>query len=114
MTEVGKPEEARRVLARLYGQQYADETMREIQEAVALEEAVAVKTWSECFQNNKQCFRYRTMCAVGVNFFQQATGVNIATYYAGSIFIEGVGLAPETASLVLGVSFNTTWSHLQV
>lgn len=32
------------------------------------------------------------------------TSPQIATYYAGTIFIEGVGLNPDTASLVLGVS----------
>jgi hypothetical protein len=71
LVEVGRPEEARAVLRRLYGSEYADMAMREIMEAVELEEAVVVKSWSECFQNNKQCFRYRTMCAIGVNFFQQ-------------------------------------------
>lgn len=77
LVEIGRMEEARAVLARLYGQEYADQAIREIQEAVELEESVAVRKWSDCFQNNKQCFRYRTLCAIGVNFFQQATGINV-------------------------------------
>lgn len=48
--------------------------MAEIQEAVSLEHAVATTSWSACFENNKQCFRYRTLLAIGVNFGQQATG----------------------------------------
>lgn len=59
------------------------EALRDIVEAVNLEHSVAVTSWTACFENNKQCFRYRTLCAIGVNFFQQATGINIATYYAG-------------------------------
>lgn len=41
---------------------------------------------------------------MGVSFCQQATGINIATYYAGSIVIQGVGLQVDTctALLVLG------------
>lgn len=77
LVEVRKMDEARAVLQRLYGTEYADEAMREIQEAVELEESVAVRKWSDCFQNNKQCFRYRTLCAIGCNFFQQATGINV-------------------------------------
>jgi hypothetical protein len=114
--------------------------MVEIQEAVSLEHAVATTSWTACFENNKQCFRYRTLLAIGVNFGQQATGeiclgkprispaervylhlgINIATYvasepiklsgrlmhlnryYAGSIFIQGIGLPVDTALLVLG------------
>jgi len=103
LVEVGQPEEGRKILARIHGQAYADEAMIEIQEAVALERAVASDTtWATIFENNKQCFRYRTLLCMGVNFFQQATGVNIATYYAGSIFIDGIGLVPDTALLVLG------------
>lgn len=71
LVEIGQTEKARAVLTNLYGQTYANEAIREILEAVELEEAVAVKSWSECFQNNKQCFRYRTLLAVGCNFFQQ-------------------------------------------
>jgi hypothetical protein len=79
LVEVGQPEEGRKILARIHGQAYADEAMIEIQEAVALERAVASDTtWATIFENNKQCFRYRTLLCMGVNFFQQATGVNIA------------------------------------
>lgn len=79
MVEIGKPEEGRKILARLHGQEYADQAMVEIQEAVALEHAVSADTtWGTIFENNKQCFRYRTLLCMGVNFFQQATGINIA------------------------------------
>lgn len=61
LVEVGRMEDARAVLRRLYGSEYADQAIREIQEAVELEESVAVRKWSDIFQNNKQCFRYRTV-----------------------------------------------------
>lgn len=47
--------------------------MEEIVEAVRLEEEVAVRGWFDCFQNNKQCFRYRTLLGLGVNFMQQVS-----------------------------------------
>ena len=75
LVEKGRPQEAAAVLTRLYGPEYAAEAVAEIQAAVNLEHAVAVDSWTACFEKNDQCFRYRTMCAIMCNFFQQATSV---------------------------------------
>ncbi|GAA5830485.1 hypothetical protein JCM3766R1_002738 [Sporobolomyces carnicolor] len=105
LMEAGRVEEGRRVLERLHGSEYASAATEEILQAIAIEKAAeesAPKGYFACFHGNDQCFRYRTLCAVGINVAQQATGINMATYYAGLIFIDSVGLAPAKASLALG------------
>ncbi|GAA5848010.1 hypothetical protein JCM5353_001383 [Sporobolomyces roseus] len=105
LMEAGRVEEGRRVLERLHGSDYANAATEEILQAIQIEHAAeeaAPKGYFACFHNNDQCFRYRTLCSIGVNLAQQATGINMATYYAGFIFINAIGLAPEKASLVLG------------
>ncbi|KAH8930275.1 general substrate transporter [Atractiella rhizophila] len=101
-------DEAHTVLRRLYGSEDADRIVAEIREALALErEAKAANGGGSgwfgkggCFDNNKQCFRYRTSLSITVNFFQQATGINMATYYAGPILYTV--MEPRKALLVLG------------
>ncbi|GAA5995383.1 hypothetical protein JCM5350_006247 [Sporobolomyces pararoseus] len=105
LMEAGRVEEGRRVLERLHGTDFANAAKEEILQAIAIERAAeetAPKGYFACFHGNDQCFRYRTLCAIGVNIAQQATGINMATYYAGVIFIQGVGLKPDDASLALG------------
>ncbi|GAA5830448.1 hypothetical protein JCM3766R1_002724 [Sporobolomyces carnicolor] len=105
LMEAGRVEEGRRVLERLHGAEYAKDATEEILQAIAIEKAAedaAPKGYLACFHANDQCFRYRTLCSIGVNVAQQATGINMATYYAGVIFIQGVGLAANDASLALG------------
>ncbi|GAA5938084.1 uncharacterized protein JCM15063_005460 [Sporobolomyces koalae] len=105
LMEAGRTEEGRSVLARLHGDAYANAATEEILQAIAIEKAAeesAPKGYLACFHGNDQCFRYRTLCAVGVNVAQQATGINMATYYAGAIFIDSIGLKPAKASLALG------------
>ncbi|GAA5834611.1 hypothetical protein JCM9279_007059 [Rhodotorula babjevae] len=103
LMEKGRIDEGRRVLERLHGAAYAAAATLEIQEAIAMEHAAqADKGYSACFSDNDQCFRYRTLLAIGVNVAQQATGINMATYYSANILIDSVGLAPERAILVLG------------
>ncbi|GAA5962282.1 hypothetical protein JCM3765_004733 [Sporobolomyces pararoseus] len=105
LMEAGRVEEGRRVLERLHGTDFANAAKEEILQAIAIERAAeeaAPKGYFACFHGNDQCFRYRTLCAIGVNIAQQATGINMATYYAGVIFIQGVGLKPNDASLALG------------
>ncbi|GAA6033535.1 hypothetical protein JCM8097_001442 [Rhodosporidiobolus ruineniae] len=103
LAEAGRVEEGRRVLARLHGEAFADAAMLEIIEAIALEHAAQKDVgYMQCFSKNDQCFRYRTFLALAVNFFQQATGINMATYYSGTILINNVGLAPQRATLILG------------
>lgn len=105
LMEAGRVDEGRNVLERLHGADFANAATEEILQAIAIERAAeeaAPKGYFACFHGNDQCFRYRTLCAIGVNVAQQATGINMATYYAGLIFIDSVGLTPSKASLVLG------------
>ncbi|GAA6011067.1 hypothetical protein JCM10207_005484 [Rhodosporidiobolus poonsookiae] len=103
LAERGRVEEGRRVLERLHGTDYANAAITEIQEAIAIEhQAAAGKGYMDCFAKNDQCFRYRTGLSLLVNFFQQATGINMATYYSGAILINSVKMEPSKATLVLG------------
>ncbi|BGP28043.1 MFS transporter, sugar transporter [Rhodotorula toruloides] len=103
LMEAGRIDEGRQVLARLHGQAFADAATLEIQEAIAVEHAAQRgKGYAECFANNDQCFRYRTLLAIGVNAAQQLTGINMATYYSANILIQSVGMSPNKATLVLG------------
>lgn len=71
LAEVGRIDEAERVLAALWGPEFAAASVTEINEAIAVEKESHVPGWGACFSGNKQCFRYRTMLSVGVNFLQQ-------------------------------------------
>ncbi|GAA6057344.1 hypothetical protein JCM3770_001103 [Rhodotorula araucariae] len=103
LMEAGRVEEGHRVLERLHGKEFADAATVEIQDAIALEHAAqAGKGYAACFSKNDQCFRYRTFLSIGVNAAQQATGINMATYYSGNILIESVGMEPAKATLALG------------
>ncbi|GAA6006789.1 hypothetical protein JCM11491_003181 [Sporobolomyces phaffii] len=105
LMEAGRVDEGRDILARLHGHEYATAATEEILQAIAIEKAAeeaAPKGYFACFHGNDQCFRYRTLCSIGINVAQQATGINMATYYAGLIFIDAIGMAPAKASLTLG------------
>ncbi|GAA5837725.1 hypothetical protein JCM11251_002306 [Rhodosporidiobolus azoricus] len=102
LAERGRYEEAHRILERFHGTEYADAAMTEIKEAIQIEHAAAEgKGYMDCFSDNDQCFRYRTLLAIGVNIAQQLTG-HMATYYSGTILIQSVGMEPSKATLTLG------------
>lgn len=102
LMEAGRRADSLAVLTRLHGREYAEKAAAEIEEAIALEHATAVTSWLDIFSNNKQCFRYRTILAISVNSFQQFTGVNMATYYAGTIFLTALNMPPDKGQLALG------------
>jgi len=100
MAERGQYEKAERVLIRSHGDKEGRREMAEIRAAIALEHTTETAGWFSMFANNDQCFRYRTLLAVGVNCCQQLTGVNMATYYAGNI-IGSLGFGPYQGDLTL-------------
>ncbi len=86
LIETGKVDEGRRVLTRLHGADYAAAAVAEIEQAIQIENEAVRHGWGAAFERNNQCFLYRTMLSIGVNVLQQASGVNMATYYVGTIF----------------------------
>merc|ERR1711939_315902 len=102
LCEVGRVEEGERVLAQLWGAEFASASIHEIREAIAVESETHVSGYKACFSGNKQCFRYRTMLSVGVNFLQQATGINMATYYGGLIL--GQAVSADLIGILLGTT----------
>ena len=118
LCEMGRMDEGEQVLAQLWGPEYASASIMEIREAIAVESETHVKGYAACFAGNKQCFRYRTMLSVGVNFLQQgthaasrirrtltalaATGINMATYYGGLIL--GQAVSADLIGILLGTT----------
>jgi len=54
LIEVGRKEEGFEIIRRFHGEEYAAAAMVEIEQAIALEHATAVKGWSSAFANNGQ------------------------------------------------------------
>ncbi|PWN92580.1 general substrate transporter [Acaromyces ingoldii] len=81
----------------------AERVMTQLQEAIRLEHEVSRSSgyWT-AFQNNKQRFRYRTLLALGVQFCQQSSGINVVTYYGTYVFSTSLGLEPKAALLMNG------------
>lgn len=98
------PGNALQVLARLRG---ADEDDREVREemdeimgAIAVE-SKAQGTWGDLFRSNGVSADKRFYLAVGIQFLQQMSGINIVTYYAPFIFRSALGMNQQD-SLLLG------------
>ncbi|ORY89686.1 general substrate transporter [Leucosporidium creatinivorum] len=100
----GRIDESREVLIRYNGEAVGLEILNEIETALALESSVEVARWSDAFKPNGQCFRYRTLLAMGALFAQQATGVNMISYYSTTIFTDSVGLSRNLSLLLSGVN----------
>jgi len=58
-------------------------------------------TWADLFRDNGIMGNKRFYLALGIQFMQQMTGINIVTYYAPTLFKESLGMDQEM-SLFLG------------
>ncbi|KAK4228127.1 general substrate transporter [Podospora fimiseda] len=100
-----EPEQGREVLARLRGKKEDDEEVRqevdEILKAVAREVRVE-GTWGDLLRGNGVMANKRFALAVGIQFMQQMTGINIVTYYAPTLYKTGLGMSEEQALLLGG------------
>ncbi|KAK1751098.1 general substrate transporter [Echria macrotheca] len=99
-----------RVLARLRGRSEDDATVRkemdEIRGALAAE-SKAHGTWGDLFRSNGVSADKRFYLAVGIQFMQQMSGINIITYFAPLLFRTALGMGQEDA-LLLGC-FTQLW-----
>ncbi|KZT59577.1 general substrate transporter [Calocera cornea HHB12733] len=109
--EQGRVDEARDLLVRLNGAKEGESVLQDIQEALLLEGgAQDNKSWLDCFTDNNQCFRYRTLLSIGALFMQQCTGVNMISYYSAVLFQNSIGLSANLSLLLSG--FNGGFSTL--
>nr|AOR51667.1 high affinity glucose transporter Ght2 [Phaffia rhodozyma] len=99
----GKPEEARKSLARVRGttvdalDPYVEHDFHEIQKSCETELTYGKGTWSECFSSR---MRMRTLLGILLQMFQQLTGANFFFYYGATLF-AGVGLSDGYATQII-------------
>lgn len=78
----------------------------EILTAIRLEEKVE-STWTDLFSSAGVRAHKRFYLAVGIQFMQQMSGINIVTYYAPTLYTSSLGMSEEMA-LFLGC-FTQLW-----
>ncbi|OSX62527.1 hypothetical protein POSPLADRAFT_1046005 [Postia placenta MAD-698-R-SB12] len=74
--------------------------VQEIVDALALE-SKEEGTWGDLFRDNGIMANKRFYLALGIQFMQQLTGINIVTYYAPTLFKESLHMSQQM-SLFLG------------
>lgn len=72
----------------------------DIMEAISIE-AQEEGSWGDLFKDNGIAAHKRFYLAVGIQFMQQMSGINIVTYYAPTLFKENLGMSQEK-SLLMG------------
>jgi SP family arabinose:H+ symporter-like MFS transporter len=92
LTEQGREEEAREVLARINGRSQALVELAQIKEVIAEETG----SLGELFQPG---FRRALAIAVALAVLQQITGINTVLFYGSVIFREQVGGHSETSAI---------------
>ncbi|OAG42299.1 hypothetical protein AYO21_03467 [Fonsecaea monophora] len=97
------PEEGLAVLARLRGRDEKDRVVQteknEIMEAIAIEEREE-GSWADLFRSNGISANKRFYLALGIQFMQQMSGINIVTYYAPTLFSTSLNMTQEMSILM--------------
>ncbi|KAK4185116.1 general substrate transporter [Podospora australis] len=97
------------VLARLRGKPQDHQEVQ--QEAEQIQLAIDRETkannghtpgWGDLFKPNGVSADKRFYLAIGIQFMQQMTGINIVTYYAPTLYKTGLGMSEEKALLLGG------------
>ena len=98
---LNKEDEARNILVKIGGEEYADYTIAEIHRGMKVEEEKG--RLADLFK-----FRNRTIMiiAIGIAFFQQITGINAVFYYAPTIFEQAGGSTDSSflQAIVVGLT----------
>jgi predicted MFS family arabinose efflux permease len=72
--------------------------------ALELEHAQGPVRWGELFENNETKNRRRVILAIGIQVFQQMSGVNALVYYIPYLLQTTMGLAEKTSLWVSGLN----------
>ncbi|KAK9704296.1 hypothetical protein K7432_010275 [Basidiobolus ranarum] len=89
----GRTDEAMEVLCKFAP--HPEEEMKEMHEAICLEQKMEKLSWSELLEPN---LRRRVLIGVAIQAFQQLTGIIAVMYYAPTIF-QSAGFVGSTAQL---------------
>ena len=99
--KLNKVQPAKKILAKIGGEEYAQATIEEIQRGVAKKEFKG--RLADLFSS-----RYATIMiiALGIAFFQQITGINAVFYYAPTIFEQAGGSTDSSflQAIVVGLT----------
>ncbi|KAL1641340.1 hypothetical protein SLS61_010146 [Didymella pomorum] len=103
----GREAEAIEVLCAVYGKEPTDEYIVQekdaIIQAIQLEDsASAAKSYLAIFKNDGVKTGYRVLLAWGVQFMNQAGGINLVVYYIPSVLVQNVGMTPHKAQILGG------------
>lgn len=96
----GREHDARKVFSALEGvpanSSIVNEEIQEIQEAIRMENSVGAEKFSLniLFSQGPKRHFHRLSLAAWAQLIQQICGINLITYYAGTIFEEYIGLDP--------------------
>lgn len=103
----GKEEEAVAVICAMYDKEphdpYILEEKAAIAQAIELEHSSnsSKSAWG-IFRNDNVKTGYRVLLARGVQFMNQAGGVNLVVYYIPSALVQNVGMSTRTAQVLGG------------
>ncbi len=104
------PERGLAVLSRLRSRPASHQSVQteknEILAAIGIE-SKEEGTWGDLFKSNGMAANKRFYLALGIQFMQQMTGINIVTYYAPTLYQTSLGMSQEMA-LFLGC-FTQLW-----
>lgn len=100
-------EEAVAVLCAVYDKEPADPYIlaekSAIAQAIELElSATSSKSFLSIFKNDSVKTGYRVLLAWGMQFMNQAGGINLVVYYISSVLVQNVGLSTRTAQILGG------------
>ena len=99
--KLNKEDAARKIMAKIGGEEYAETTLAEIQRGIAKKETKG--RLADLFNN-----KYSTIMiiALGIAFFQQITGINAIFYYAPTIFEQAGGSTDSSflQAIVVGLT----------
>ncbi len=103
----GRDHEAVNVLCQVYDKDPSDPFIvsetASIQQAIELEvSADKNDSFLSIFRMDSIRTRYRILLAWGVQFMNQAGGINLVVYYIPSVLVQNVGLSARTAQILGG------------
>lgn len=99
----GRRDEASKVLCALYDTSNGDEAISEqLNDIDKVLEAESATNWTALFKQGPAKARTRTILAVSIQIMNQFCGINVATFYATSIFQNEIGMSPFISRVLSG------------